>query len=342
MNKPIEISTGVVIKTIMILIFVAFLYFIRDVITLLFIAVLLAATIEPAVNWLQKKRIARWIGVLIIYIALFAVLGISIYFLIPPLQGQIADFAKNAPEYLGKMEVPFKKMDMFFQGQNIFFDGQKIISGLKDEAAILSNNIFSKTIGFFSGFISLIIVLTLSFYMAVEEDGMKKFVMLIVPEKHKVYAVSLLTRIKVKISHWVRGQFFIMLAIFALDFVGLSLVGVPYALFLAIFAGILELIPYAGPVIAAVPGIFLGFLISPLTGFMAFLIYLVAQQFESHIIIPQIMKRAVGLNPIVTILALLIGAKLGGVLGAILSVPVATALGLFLSDLFNKKEEMSQ
>jgi predicted PurR-regulated permease PerM len=186
----------------------------------------------------------------------------------------------------------------------------------------------------------MIIVLTLAFYMAVEEDRMKKFTILIVPAKHREYAVSLLARIKIKISQWVRGQFFIMLSIFILDYIGLSLIGVPYALFLAIFAGVLELIPYAGPVIASVPGVFLGFLISPFTGLMAFLVYLVAQQFESHVIIPQIMKRAVGLNPIVTIMALLIGAKLGGILGAILSIPIATALGLFLGDLFNRKESV--
>lgn len=338
MDKPIEISTGVVIRTIMILIFVAFIYFIRDVILLLFIAVLLAATIEPAVNWLQKKKIPRWVGVLIIYFLLFSVVGIAVYFMIPPLRSQFSDFADNSPEYLAKIEDPFKKMDVFFQRQNISFDSRKMIAGIEDETSGFSDNIFSKTIGFFNGFISLIIVLTMAFYMAVEEDGMKKFTMLIVPEKHKEYAVLLLARIKSKISQWVRGQFFIMLSIFALDYLGLSLAGVPYALFLAIFAGILELIPYAGPVIAAVPGVFLGFLISPFTGLMAFLVYLIAQQLESHIIIPQVMKKAVGLNPIATIMALLIGAKLGGALGAILSIPIATAIGLFLSDLFNKKE----
>lgn len=340
MDKPIETCMAVVIRTIMILIFVAFLYFIRDVILLLFIAVLLAATIEPAVNWFQGKKVPRWLGVLIIYIIMFAVVGASIYFMIPLLKEQFSDFAKNSPKYLTQIEAPFKRMDVFFQKQNISFDSQQIMGGMEEEVTEFSNNIFSKTIGFFSGFISSVIVLTLVFYMAVEEDGMKKFTMLIVPEKHREYAISLLSRIKIKIAYWVRGQFFIMLSIFVLDFIGLSLIGVPYALFLAIFAGILELIPYAGPVIASVPGIFLGFFISPITGLLAFLVYLIAQQFESHVIIPQIMKRAVGLNPIVTILALLVGAKLGGVLGAILSIPVATALGLFLGDLFNKKEKI--
>lgn len=340
MNKPIEISTGVVIRTIAIILFIIFLYFIRDIITLFFIAVLMTATIEPVVNWLQKKKITRWVGILLIYFALLAVVAVAIYFLIPPLEKQMADFLKNSPEYFEKIETPFKTLDAFFERQNIFFDGEKIIKNLGEELAGYSENIFSKTVGVVTGFLSIIVVLTLTFYMAVEEDGMKKFIVLIVPEKHKEYAASLVARIKSKISSWMHGQLFLMFIVFILDFIGLSFVGVSYALFLAIFAGIMELIPYVGPVISAIPGIFFGFLISPFTGLMALLVYLVVQQFESHVIIPQVMKKAVGLNPIVIILSLLIGAKLAGVLGAIIAIPIATAIGLFLGDLFNRKEEM--
>jgi predicted PurR-regulated permease PerM len=100
----------------------------------------------------------------------------------------------------------------------------------------------------------------------------------------------------------------------------------------------MEIVPYVGPVISAIPGIILGFLISPSTGFLAFVVYLISQQLESHVITPQVMKKAVGLNPIAVILALLIGAKLGGILGAILSIPVTTAVGLFIGDIMNHKD----
>lgn len=340
MNKPIEISAGVIIKTAAVIVALLFLYFVRDIITLFFIAVLFSAVIEPMVNRLQVKKIPRWIGILLIYFVLFLLVAIAVYFLIPPLEKQFTDFAKNSPEYLGKITAPLEKVDIFFERQNISFDAKQITDNLSQEIYGYSNNIFSTTVGIFTGFLSVIIVLTLTFYMAVEEDGIKKFIVLIVPARHKEYAASLVMRIKAKITRWMHGQLLIMLSIFALDFIGLSLVGVPYALFLAIFAGIMELIPYAGPVISAVPGVFLGFMISPFTGFMALVVYLVAQQFESHVVIPQIMKKAVGLNPVVIILALLIGAKLAGVIGAILSIPIATAIGLFLSDMFNRKEEI--
>ncbi len=169
-----------------------------------------------------------------------------------------------------------------------------------------------------------------------EEDGIKKFIISIVPEKKKEYAASFADRIEKKIGKWMLGQLFLMLVIFILDFIGLYLVGVPYPLLLAIFAGILEVVPYVGPIISAVPGVILGFLVSPTVGFLALLVYLVAQQFESHVVIPLTMKKAIGLNPVITIVAILIGFKLAGVLGAVISVPAATAISLFVSDLMEK------
>ena len=120
----------------------------------------------------------------------------------------------------------------------------------------------------------------------------------------------------------------------------LSLLGIPYALVLAIFAGLMEIVPYVGPIISAIPGIILGFTISPLTGFLTIFMYILVQQFENHVITPQIMKKAVGLNPIAVILAIFVGAKLAGILGAILAIPVATAVSIFVSDIFKDKERL--
>jgi predicted PurR-regulated permease PerM len=135
------------------------------------------------------------------------------------------------------------------------------------------------------------------------------------------------------------GQGLVMLIIFALDALGLYLVGVPYPLILGIFAGFMEIIPFVGPIISGVPGVILGFIISPTTGFLAFIVYFIAQQFEGNVVVPLVMKKAVGLNPITIILALLIGGKLAGVLGIILSVPIAAAISLFVRDVMERSEK---
>jgi predicted PurR-regulated permease PerM len=130
-----------------------------------------------------------------------------------------------------------------------------------------------------------------------------------------------------------------MVIIFALDFLGFYFIGVPYALSLAIFAGLMEIVPYVGPIVSAIPAVILGLTISPMTGLMVLILVFAVQQFENHVIVPQIMKKALGLDPIAIILALLIGLKLGGVLGAILAIPIATAIGVVIEDLMKKPEK---
>lgn len=336
--KPIDISVGVVLRTILIILGLWFLYMIKDVLALLFLSIVLVSAIEPMVDWMQKKKIPRSVGVLLIYLFLVLLIGVSVYFLIPPIEKQFSDFTQNFSQYSEKTSNSFQGIRDFLDKSHIVFDTQKFFENLGNDISNSSGGIFATTVGVFSGLISTIVVLSLTFYMAAKEDGFGKFIVLVVPENHQRYALSLTERIKDKIGKWMQGQLILMFVVFVLDYIGLLIVGIPYALVLAIFAGLMEIIPYVGPIISAIPGIILGFLISPITGLFVFLVYVVVQQLENHIITPQIMKKAVGLNPIVVILALLVGAKLGGAFGAIVAIPVATAGSIFISDIMNKKE----
>jgi len=139
-------------------------------------------------------------------------------------------------------------------------------------------------------------------------------------------------------GRWLQGQMFLMLIIFALDYLGLLLIGAPYALVLALIAGILEIIPYIGPIVSAIIAVSISFLHDPVTGLLVLALFVLVQQLEGYVLTPLVMKRAVGLNPVVVILALMIGAKLGGVLGIIIAVPIATAFSEIVNDLTKEKE----
>ncbi len=338
-RQTIDISSSIIIKTILIILGLWFLYLVKDIVLLLFLAVIVAASIDPAVNFLQKKKIPRSAGAFIIYIALLAVVALIISFLIPPLGSQIREFSSNSGQYLKSTGAEFNMANGFFSPSNINVAVGKIISEFGNSLTGVTQNIFSRTIGVFSGLISAIVVFSMAFYMVMTEDGIKKFVVSITPQKKKAYAASLTDRIEEKIGKWMVGQLVLMIIIFALDFIGLSLIGIPYALVLAILAGILEIVPYVGPIVAAVPGVILGFLVSPVTGLLALVVYVIAQQFETHVIVPQVMKKAVGLNPVATIAAILIGFKLAGALGAIISVPAATAISLFIGDFLDREQK---
>lgn len=313
-----------------------FLYLVRDVIALIFVSILIVSAIDPAIDWMQRKKIPRSLGVSIIYLVILAVISLSVSFLIPPLIEQSRDFSQKIPKFSQALSDFTNSFSIYFGNENIV-GGQQTISGFSNEFSSLSGKIFTQTIGFFSSFISIIVILAMAFYMAVKENGIKNFIVSVTPEKHKQYAAHLTERIKVKMGKWMQGQLVLMVIIFALDFVGLTLLKIPYALALALFAGIMEVIPYLGPIISAIPGVILGFTISPLTGLLSLLLYWLAQQFENYVVVPQVMKKAVGLNPITVIVALLIGIKLGGIFGAILAVPIAAAIGVVTDDLMKEK-----
>lgn len=341
-NKKIEISAGIVFQAVAILLALWFIYVIRDIIVLLFISVILVSAMEPAVDYFQKKKIPRAMTVLVIYILLLAIIGVAVSFLIPPIVSQTQELSQNFSQYAGKLEGFLGPFNTFIQNYHINFGTSQILDNLSSGLSSFAGNIFSETIGVFSGLISAVVVFSLAFYMSAEENAIKNFIVSIVPDKHEKYAANLTERIKNKIGKWLLGQISVMLIIAVLDAIGLYIVGVPYAIILGIFAGLMEIIPYVGPIISGVPGVILGFMISPTTGFLAFCVYFVAQQFEGNVVVPMVMKKAVGLNPITIILVLLIGFKLAGILGVILSIPIATALGLFINDLMDNRNNEKQ
>jgi len=331
-KQSIEISTNIIFKTILIILGLWFLFLVRDVIVLLIVSLIFVSAIEPAVDFLQKRKVPRAASVLGLYAVLISIFSLAVSFLVPTISQQIGELTRDYPAYSQKVTDFFLAVNSFITRNHINIDTNQILGSFGSEISNFSQNIFSTTLGIFSSIISLIVIFSLTFYMSVEEDGIKKFIAQVVPKRHHDYALNLAERVKHKIGSWLIGQFFLMFIIFLIVYIGLTLAGIPYALILAIFAGIMEIIPYVGPIISAIPGVALGFLVSPTAGILALVVYVLSQQLENHIITPQVMKKAVGLNPVTVILALLIGAKLAGTIGAILAIPVATSLSLVVKD----------
>jgi predicted PurR-regulated permease PerM len=138
---------------------------------------------------------------------------------------------------------------------------------------------------------------------------------------------------------WLRGQVILGLIIFAVTLVGLSILKVNYALTLAVIAGLLEVLPIIGPIVAGGLAVLIALTQSPLLALIVMGFYLLVQQLENHILVPQVMKKSLGLNPIAVILAIIIGGKLLGFIGILISVPVTAAIGVLLEEFVKKQEE---
>jgi predicted PurR-regulated permease PerM len=201
-----------------------------------------------------------------------------------------------------------------------------------------SQGVFGTASAVFSGIFSFVLIIVLSFYFAVQERGIENFLRIILPFSNEEYAINLWERSKTKIGKWMQGQLLLAVLIFVLVYLGLTIFGVPYAMSLAILAGVLEIIPVFGPILSAIPGVVIAFTVGgPTLAAVVAGFYLLVQQFESHLIYPLVVRKVVGVPPILVILALIIGVQLGGFLGVLISVPVAAAFMEFVEDIERKK-----
>lgn len=323
-------STQVIIKIIFAAVAVAFLWVIRDIIVLLILALILASVMEPMVEYFNKKKIPRAVSILTVYLIILSIAGIVFYLLIPPVVEQVKQFAIHFPNYVHALQDQLGA-DIIDAKAITEFSSQFLTGGN-------SNGLLANTFGVFSGVFSLLAVFAFSFYMVTEEKGMKKFISDLLPPQHQKFVVGLIEKIQKKMGLWILGQVILSFSIFLATFIGLKILGVQYALFLALLAGILEIIPYLGPIISAIPAIFFAFIQNPPLAIAVLVLYVLIQQTENYVLTPKVMAKTVGMSPLVVLLALLIGFKLAGIIGFLIAVPLAGAVMVVIHEMLDAKQ----
>ncbi len=352
--KPtnITISTGTVLKILAVFVGIAFMWFIKDVIAIFFVALLLAALIDPFASWFQKKKLPRGLGVIIVYVLLLAIAAAAFVIVIPPLVSQLIELGKSLEGTFVELRGVFEHLIALSEEYGLAESLAASVASLQEGATTAIVAAITTVAGTIGGFATLMLVLVISFYMVVEEGMAKKVFRHFAPVKYQPYMAGLVGRIQLKLGAWLRGQILLMLIIGVMTYVGLLIIGIDYALVLGIFAGLAEIVPYAGPIISMIPAVIIAFTISPLKAVIVALLYFGIQQLENGVLTPKIMEKSVGLNPLVSLFALLVGFKLGGlvfedlklignVVGALLAIPVATILAVIIHDLlgeFDKKK----
>lgn len=337
-----DISILALFKLSVLFLIIFFLFFVRDVILIVFVALILASALDPWVDFMQKHKIPRGFGILIIYLTVLLVVAGTIYLIIPPIAIEVKDLTRDFPIYWEKIAGNIENFRTYSDNHGWTENIQKSLNDFQSNVSALetaAGGVFNTLFAFFGGIVSIMIVAVLTFYLTIEEQAMKRVLRSLVPVKYQPYVTHLVNRIQEKIGMWLRGQLILSLIIFVLCWFGLSVLGIKYALVLALFAGVTELVPYLGPFIGAIPAVFIALTQAPALVIGVVIIYVIIQQLENHIIVPKVMQKAVGLNPIITIVAMMIGFKLAGILGIVIAVPIATALSIALNDVLEIKEE---
>lgn len=307
------------------------------------VAIIIASAIEPLTQRLRRQGIPRLPTVIAIYVIVALFLSGFFYFMLLPLIGEVTGFVKTLTVYSNSV-VNDSILSGMFETQNIFsgLDTPAIIGDLStylnNFSSFLSRGIFTSLAAVSGGVMSFMLIIVLSFYLAVQDDGISKFLRVITPVQHESYVINLWKRSHLKIGRWMQGQILLGVLVMILVYAGLLIIGVPHALLLAVLAGVLELIPIFGPIIAAIPAIFVAYAsMGPTTALIVGGLYLLIQQFENHLIYPMVVKKVVGVPPMISIIALVIGGQLGGFLGLIVSVPIAAVIMEFIADREERK-----
>lgn len=344
-DKIIQISSGTIIKAILItLLFIVF-YYLRDIVLVVVLAIIIASAVEPGTQWFLRRRVPRILAVLFIYSVAVVSLVILFYFIFLPLLNQAASFLSTLPGYLGQLQVwnPLQNNELLssssaVQGFSKTFSLSQIVNQINNTVSSFSTGFFSAASTIFGGILSFLLMIVLSFYLSVESEGISNFLRIVTPAKNEKYILGLWKRSQHKIGLWMQGQVVLAVIISMLVFLGLTLLQVDNALLLAVLAGIFEIIPVFGPILAAIPAVTLTLVTNGMApALMVIGLYIIIHQFENQLIYPLVVRKIVGVPPLISILALIIGGKLAGVVGLLISVPLATMLMEFLNDVEKNK-----
>jgi predicted PurR-regulated permease PerM len=320
----------------------------QSVLVQLLLAVILAAGMGPLVNQLAAHpwvTVGRWswrpsrgLVVLVLYLALVLLVSLLGAILVPPLVNEIEDLVRRLPGYAADLQAWLLTLPERYP----FLPAIDLAAGLAEQlragaaqlASLLGQALLlvRLALGLLSGTLNGIFVLILALYLTADSERILRSVLSFLPADRQELAERVAFRIGERLGGWVRGQIALSVIIGTITFVGLTLIDVRYAVLLALIAAIGEAVPMVGPIFSAIPAVMIASLQSPLQGLLTLGLYILVQQLENNLIVPKVMERAVALHPLVVLLALLSGAELLGVAGAVLAVPVAAALAVVLDE----------
>jgi predicted PurR-regulated permease PerM len=338
----IRISTGTLLKIAVFGFGVAALLLLHDLVFVILTAIVIATFIGAAANKINRRfGVNRTFGVVLLYLLSISVFAGAFYLFVPVLIQEISSLLPVITEYLGNSTVVSNAVSS--NGQQLTSaiadraDFVDIVEGLRSFIGGVSGSFFETITALFGNVVNVVLIVVISFYLSMEKDGVGEFLQIVTPKKYESYALDLWHRSQKKIAYWLRGQMVLGLIVGSLTFIGLTLLGVEYALLLALIAGLFELIPF-GIILAAIPAISFAFLSGGLgSAVLVVALYVLIQQLEGYVFSPLIVQKATGISPLLVILAVLIGAKLAGVWGLVLAVPVAVTLVEVARDAHKRK-----
>ncbi|MDP4009793.1 MAG: AI-2E family transporter [Candidatus Shapirobacteria bacterium] len=324
-SQRVEISYRTIIFTVMLILGIFLVWFLKEILVLFFICFIFMEALNPLVTRLEKYKLPRPLSIVLIYITILSIISFAFAGIIPLLIEQTTGLINTLPQDLANTS--------FFGASASDISSQfKILETLPGDIARTAFSVVADVV-------STLIIFVVTFYMLLERKNLNKYGFSFLSSKVDAQIRKIFNLLEKKLGYWVHAEIILMTTIGVLSYIGFSLLGLKYAVPLAIIAGLLEVVPNVGPIIATALAALVGLTISPITALLAVGWGVLIQQLENHIIVPKVMKETVGISPLITIFLLITGAKLGGIVGAILAIPIYITIETIFTVLTDKSEK---
>ncbi len=333
-EKILDISWRTILKISIAIVCFYLIYSIRDILIWFLFALTVSILFNPAINFLQRRKIPRFLGIVFVYFGILGLFSFLIYSMVPLFNSEIHQFLDSFPQYFEKVAPPLKGL-----GLQAFEDINSFMQGLGDILQRMASNIFTVLFVVFGGFFSFFFVITTAFFLSLEEKAVERTLMLLFPKKYEVYVLNLWERCERKIAGWFGARVLACLFVGTTSYVSLLIFNVKYPAILGLFAGVFNFIPYIGPLITGFLFFVIIFPTEMLKAIFVVIVFIIIQQIENSILSPMLMKKIIGVPPALILISLIIGAKLWGVLGALLAIPLFGILFEFLREFLQKRKD---
>lgn len=314
----------------------------RSIVVLLVLGIIFGTAIEPIVYRLRRAGLSRGQGILLVYAALFMLVGLAVYLVVPILVRQVSAFDAAVPEIFENLRTQALELEndvLRTTGYNTLWRMESAYEQLRSGPSIGQDRalgLVSSVLGLLISFFSLLIV---AYYWMTEKAMLKRLVLGLIPFNRRDRVHAIWDEIEYKIGGWTRGQLVLMATIGTASGIAYYWLDLRFWLALAIWAGITEAVPFIGPIIGGGTAALIALADSPEKALAVVLVAFVLQQLEGAVLVPRVMNNAVGMNPLTVVLAVLVGNALAGIVGALLAIPIGAATQVIVQNLLRLRDD---
>ncbi|MFH1575430.1 MAG: AI-2E family transporter [Candidatus Nealsonbacteria bacterium] len=335
-EKILDISWGSIFKIFFAAAIFYFVYLTRDILILFIFALIISVLFNPAIDFLVKKRVPRILSVLGIYLFIFSIIGILIFLIAPIFIDDIVLFAERFPQFFDKFAPVFKGLGFEDRALENF---DNFSQAIREWLLNASSSIFKAIVSIFGSIFSTVTIFLLSIFLSLEERGIEKIIILLFPKRYESNMLNLWARCQNKVASWFGMRILTSLFVGFMTFIVCKILKIEYAISFGLLAGVTNIIPVIGPVVAGALITIFVMLDSLSKAIFVLIIYILIQQIEGNIITPLLSKKFIGLSPALVLIALMVGGKLWGIMGAILAIPLFGILFEFIKEFLKKKRD---